>query len=71
MQFKPHRYLHLGSGFAHLVVTQVHHEHRERILGFSPHVRVTVLQAGVEVRNTQGEVSRNGAQAGQLFDQPA
>lgn len=59
MQFTPHSYLHLGSGFAHLVVTQVHHEYRKRVLGFFSHICVTVLQAGVQVRNTQGKVSRN------------
>lgn len=63
-------HLQLSSGFVHLVITQVHHEDWKCILGFFPHVSVTILQAGVEMRNTQGKVRGNRAQAGQFLSQP-
>lgn len=58
-QFKIHIYLQLSSSFVHLVITQVHHKHWKCILGFFPHVCVTILQAGVEMRNTQCKIQGN------------
>lgn len=64
-------YFELPSGFVHLLVTQVHHEGGQSILSLLPHVSISVLQASVQLRNTQHQVPWRCPQRGQLLRQPA
>lgn len=64
-------YFQFSSGLVHLVVAQMHHESGQSILSLLSHVSISVLQAGVELRNTQHQVARDRPQSGQLLSQPA
>ena len=64
-------YLEFARCFVHLVVAQMHHEGGQGVLSLLPHISVSVLQAGVELRDAQHQIPGGGPQGGQLLCQPA
>lgn len=61
------QYFEFPSSLGHFVVTQVHHEGGQGVLSFLPHISISVLQAGIKLRDTQHQIPRYCPQGGQLL----
>lgn len=58
------QYFEFPSRLAHFVIAQVHHEGGQGILSFFPDIPISVLQASIELRDTQHQIPGHCPQSG-------